>query len=1455
MALDLSDCQFFGPALPVPFVRFDLEKEFTSRKLLPKKLGNDGEKLRRHWDLYRRHLQELAASGGPLRVRNKVIEPLIELLGYPKLEAADNVQTREDLESGGNLLLTADGGDKLRVWTTAFNEDLDAPAKRGRAYRFSHLRIAQRVLLTTGERLGILTNGVELRILISDPARLDSQIIIPLDAGWKRHREIPDSFLLLMALCRPQGVQALPDIVDKARLQQARVTKELRVQAREAVERFIQEILDHPENRDWFDAHADRAALAKALWHEGLITVYRLLFILKLESSDDPARSFGFASMSLWRNTFSPSMALGTYARDVLERGLETGRLLESGLRSLFRMFERGLQCTEMVVKPLGGKLFGPQATPTLTDLAWGERAVAWLLDRLLWTPKQRGSDTRERVHYGSLDLEDLGRVYEALLELEPGISAGPMCRLRRQKLEVVVPLAQGEKYRPTRPIDEELAEDDEAENEDIDADDGEQLNGRGKKTKVLWIEEIPPHRFYLRVGLGRKASGSYYTPHSFVRFLVQETLGPQVEERSPQNDPKPLEILKLKVLDPAMGSGHFLVEACRFLGEKLYEACRSCDENALEAERKAETANTNGKKTAALEAARTWRQRIIELPDTDDELAKTEFVPRESKDQALEPVTGYLPSTSLSPGVSTARAQAICRRLVAVHCVYGVDKNPLAVELAKLALWLESHAEGMPLTFLDHRLIVGNSLTGPFGEKLMFRPGKPDTPVEDLFSQGIYGKLQKALTEALGLVRRLESSVGSELADVLDKEAVKTRLDHALLPFRVAVAAWAGGVMLGSEKCDDLAYGQLLKAIGQNGRLPELIESDALRAQIARGLGLPAVTGDRPSLESAVNSSQAVPALGYDLTFPEVFHPLGLMQGKDGFHAVLGNPPWDAIQFKTKEFFAAFDFEIMNAPTKREREAIEGRLAGDPNCGSLFMQYKEEFEQQKRANDVLYEYQKVFIDGDLAGRQGDAFRIFMERNTQLLGKTGWTGVLVPSAFHANEGASGVRRLYLEKLDLRRCFSFENKRKLFEIHSSFKFVTVVARNGKPTEQFSCAFYLHDDEWLFGGQSDRRPLSYHLEFVRRTGGQYLNLLELRSTHDLEVVEVCFANGEPFGKVCERLGIRFGSECHMTNDAWRFTATKDVLSNEEDPRNPRVLSRLTESGLLMLEDDKTYEICSDLTRKWRPRYLVSIQSLSDKPEWLQNVPLFRLSYRKITGATNQRTCIVHMLPPGKVFGDATFCDRNARQHSHAESLCVLAVMSSFPFDWLVRLKTLANLNLFIINSSPYPELSQARRLLIHSSVRLITNHVGYAPLWREQLGEAWREEEEPPCIWPVLVTDDDRWQVRAAIDAVVADAYGLSRDYYVHVLSTFSHKSYPKAPELCLAMFDELKATGLDAFIKKHDPYWDIPPNENLPQPVIDFPVAEAEQLTVADPALGPQFRLSDQPARQRAKRKR
>ena len=131
---------------------------------------------------------------------------------------------------------------------------------------------------------------------------------------------------------------------------------------------------------------------------------------------------------------------------------------------------------------------------------------------------------------------------------------------------------------------------------------------------------------------------------------------------------------------------------------------------------------------------------------------------------------------------------------------------------------------------------------------------------------------------------------------------------------------------------------------------------------------------------------------------------------------------------------------------------------------------------------------------------------LFMERNAQLLAPDGVTGVVVPSAFHANEGATGMRRLYLEQMGLECCYSFENRRQLFEIHRSFKFALVVARRQGPTETFRCAFYLHDDEWLFGDRGDRE-LSYSLEFVRQTGGDYSDLLELRSTSRISTLLRC------------------------------------------------------------------------------------------------------------------------------------------------------------------------------------------------------------------------------------------------------------------------------------------------------------------------------------------------------------
>lgn len=1385
MPLHLDDCSFHGSALPEPFVKLELEAHLAKADLWPRATAAAGKACERGWDVYRRKLNKLVTEGGPMRVINHVFEPLLDALGYQRIERQEAVKTREALEDGGWLLRGPDDA-TLRVWAVALGTDLDAPTRRSHAYRFSPQRVAERVLDACDQRAGLLTDGEELRIVLHDPARPGSHITIHLDrsGGWRRAVSAPDSYRLLLALASPAGVRALPELVHKARLHQTQVTDTLRDQARQAVQDFVQELLDHPANAARLAGlTADADALAGQLWRESLILVYRLLFVLTLEAAPDPARVFSFASTSLWRNTYSPSAALARHARAVLDQGAETGNLLEGGLRTLFRMFADGLTSRELTVSALGGTLFGAQATELLDDLSWGERAVAHLLDRLLWTPGGKKIE-RRRVHYGNLDVEDLGRVYEALLELEPGVTTAPMSRLRRKELEVVVPAEQAAPYRA----------------------------GQREQSSVELIEDIPAGRFYLRTGLGRKTTGSYYTPHPFVRFLVQETLGPQVAERSPLDDPQPGRILELHVVDPAMGAGHFLVEACRYLGEKLYEACRLCDEGAQEAERAAEHASTKDEREAALVQASDLRQRVADLPDLNDELV------------------ACLPSRAVEgaeSGLSERKAQAMCRRLVAVHCLYGVDKNPLAVGLAKLALWLASHAEGLPLTFLDHRLIHGDSITGPFFDQLLTYPGTGQ-PIEDLLVRGLHQALRARLTDAPEEIENLRASVGTDLDDIERKRRSRQRLDSALAPFRALAAAWTGGVMLGPGRsiradgedvtgCDDGAYLALARAVAHDSDI------DSLR------VALPAL--DRMMLTGA----GSVP---YDLVFPEVFYPEGGVGRRAGFDAVLGNPPWDALQPLAKEFFASYDLRILDAPTRKERALVEDTLTADPAVRAAYAGYVGGIERAKTLVARCYRRVNRQAGGAPSGAVTDTWQIFAERAVQVSRQGGMIGVVLPSAFHANQSATGIRELYLDEAALRCCYSFENRFKLFEIDSRFKFATVIAQRLKPGEEsgdreFDCAFYLHDLDWL---SKRTGALRYSRAFVSQTGGDYSTFLELRTARDAEVARVCYEDSELFGAVSKRFSIRCSEEMHMSKSAHLFTDITTVLDGAVDPREPDVTLHLRARGYLPLHEGKTFHQYTDCWED-RPRYLVHIERIFDKPAWLEAVRYYRLSFREIASSTNERTGVFSLLPAGILCGHKAPCERDPAQRPSWKSLLLLAQGCTFVFDFILRLKVQVSVSSFILESCPLPRLhDDARRFLAHAALRLTCNHGGYAPLWREQLGDAWHEPT-PAFTWPALGGHDARLHVRAAIDAVVAHAYGLSRAQYEHVLSTFSHKSYPAAPALCLAAFDELTALGLAAFLRKHDPYHDIPLCEDLPRPVIDLPGASphaAPQVTAAAP---------------------
>jgi hypothetical protein len=1368
---DLGDVRVFGPALPEPFVRFDLEAQLARLKLWPRPTGEPGKAFAARWEVYRRRLRRLN-EGGPQRVYSHVLAPLAEDLGYTRVERCEaETRTREGMEDAGWQFVAPDGT-TLRAWSCAHDVHLDAPSKRGDAYRFSPTRIAERVLDSLGERIAVLTNGADLRLLVrggGNTGYTHLDVDLGTGNGWRSAPALPDSYRLVHALVSPAGVARMGELTEFARLSQTRVTTKLRQQAQQAVVGFVQALLDDEENRGRWPNDLDRQELARDLWHEALIIVYRLLLILCLEDAPEVARRFSFASTALWRGTYSPRSALPPVVRRVLDQHADTGSFLADGLRALFDMFANGLRSLELRVDPLGGAIFGSDTTPLLSPLHWSERAVAVLLDNLLWTPA--GRHQRQRVHYGSLDVEELGRVYEALLELEPGIARAPMCRLRRAKLEIVVPIAQGAAYRGNQ-----------ATGDDDDDDESDEDEGKSK-TKVVWVEDIPEGRYYLSVGLGRKATGSYYTPRAFVRFLLQETLTPQIAARSSDADPQPGKILALNVLDPAMGSGHFLVEACRLLGDKIYEACRMCDELASRAEQEAEKAAGASAKQAHLARAAELRQRIEAL----------------SRDGAL---ASYLPSRvpeGGDVGLSEGKARALCRRLAAVNCLYGVDKNPLAVELARVALWLESHAEGFPLTFLNHRLVRGDSIIGPSWDDMLTLPSS-GLPAEDVLARGLTDRLATAFYAALRETREfLEARIDVTPADLLTKQAAKDRADAALAPLIELAHAWTGGAMLPLGEIDDSGYQALARAVAA-GEPP----GDALAAH--------------PRLAAMLAAGEE--GVPFELTFPEVFFPEGAQGPRRGFDLVVGNPPWDALQPLAKEFFAAFDLRVLDAPTRRERAEVEKRVQADPEIKRRYAAYTEGFDHRKRLLARLYEHINRQAGGQPSGAVNDLWQPFAERAlTRWTAPDGRVGLVLPSAFHANQSATGLRALYLRENQLETCFSFENVNKLFEIDSRFKFAVVAARHGHTGQPSRCAFYLHNLEWL---AAPTGVLLYDGEFIEHTGGAYLSLVELRTEQDALLAAAVYKDAQPLNGVLATHQISVGREFHMTDDAWRFINAETVISGVEDPREPTTAAALRDAGYLPLYEGKHFHQFND---RWaeRPRYLVPFANFRGRSDVLTLAGHYRLAFRDIARSTDERTGIFTLIPPGSVCGNTAPCERTPSFRRISTCLQVLAVFDSYSFDWALRQKSAAHVNLFILHGCPFPnKIRDAPRggFLAHAALRLTCNHAGYAPMWREQLKDAWREPT-PPHTWPVLDGDDARWQVRAAIDAVVADAYGLTRAQYEHLLSSFTHRSYPAAPGLCLAAFDELRALGLDAFTRKHDPYADIPEVDTLPEPVLDL----------------------------------
>ena len=732
-----------------------------------------------------------------------------------------------------------------------------------------------RLLRDTGHPLGLVTNGHAFRVVharqgtntghITWTTRLLTEEKAALDAFHTLlNRDVltpsDDEAMTLADLCRAS--------IDR----QGDVADQLGEQVRNGLERLIW---------SWDAADRDAAgALLRdmdedAVYEMGLVIMMRFVFMLYAEERallphGQVLYDQGYGLTYLWhrlQEQHREAPARMDESFDAWDRFLGTCRLIHGGSRH-----------PDLPLIAYGGSLFDPARFPALEvpECRVSNRVMHKILQLLLFARQRKGGEP-QRVGYWALDVEQIGYVYEGLLDHRCARAGDqPMVKLRGAG-EAAIPLPELEAaaagWEPdeepgTNPPPRSLAEavaghlvkkvkDEHIEKTAArlasppDLRDLEHLKRfpaavaqRARPfANVIQCEElVPPGRRFLTIGTSRRASGAHYTPQSLTERVVRVTLEPQVfrcEEGKPGRylEPRqvksPMELLDLKVCDLAMGSGAFLVQAVRYLGDRLVEAWDR----------------------ALAEAQEHRPGAVLSMPfaeptDHDAPLRDRDIDPENREEMTLW-----------------------ARRFVAERCIYGVDVNPLAVEMSKLSLWLTTLARDRAFTFLDHALKCGDTLVG--------------VDEKQISTWSLDGKgsgaplLATLLAKKVAAARELRAEL--QRMPVIDAEDVEAK-------WRLLKKADSLTDRLGLA--GDLLVAPSFASLGAR-------KQEALRASLQGHLALDEDKVDWDALRRQGDRLlQGQRTFHWTLEFPEVFG-----REASGFDAIIGNPPFVGGQFIRRQF------------------------------------------------------------------------------------------------------------------------------------------------------------------------------------------------------------------------------------------------------------------------------------------------------------------------------------------------------------------------------------------------------------------------------------------------------------------------------------------------------------------------------------------------------------------------
>jgi hypothetical protein len=774
---------------------------------------------------------------------------------------------------------------RLLIQVYPADQDLEKPVAE-RHWKASPATRMMELLHASDVKLGLVTNG-ERWMLVYAPRGETTGYASWYASLWMEEKITLQAFVSLLGVRRffavPDGETLAAMLVESAKHQQE-VTDQLGYQVRRAVETLIQS-LNHADKK------TERELLARVpepvLYESALTVMMRLVFLFCAEERGllllgDPLYDQHYAVSTLIAQL---QEAADQHGEEVLERRLDAWVRLLSTFRAVFG----GVEHERMKLPAYGGRLFDPDRFPFLEGRAegtkWREtpanplpinnRTVLHLLRSLQYLEMQGEA---RRLSFRALDIEQIGHVYEGLLDHTAKRAATPVLGLIGSKGdEPEITLAELERVRGSG--DDELIaflreQTGKSENSlrrlleaELETDRINRMRAACGNDEALFKRVrpfaafvrddsfdrpvvIPKDSVYVTAGTDRRSSGTHYTPRSLTEPIVQYTLEPLVYVGPAEGKPKdewrlrsPRELLDLKICDMACGSGAFLVQACRYLSERLVEAWEDLGTHRFQ---RAGVESEPSEKQAAHAGSPHAGSDAYPAPRITPEGA----VATGALDEALIPQ-------------ETDERMSYAQRIIAQRCLYGVDKNPLAVEMAKLSLWLLTLAKDKPFTFLDHAIRPGDSLVGiHHPDQIRYFTLDLDDKQKAFFT----GAMEEAVAKVIALRQRIEAHPANSVEDVelqrrlLDEaEALSKQLGYAAdlllaVEFRGASAS----------RKEDL---RIAAAVEANQYL-EHHTTEEFKAAAGKALG-----------------EQAT--FHWPLEFPEVFVERG------GFDAFVCNPPF----------------------------------------------------------------------------------------------------------------------------------------------------------------------------------------------------------------------------------------------------------------------------------------------------------------------------------------------------------------------------------------------------------------------------------------------------------------------------------------------------------------------------------------------------------------------------------